>query len=187
MVYRLLFGLLVVQYASWYMKYMTLGSIAFLMCHHMCVQGAFCYAELGCAYVSSGGDYTYLRLAFGDLMGFLRVWIEVVLSRPMIVVLSVLTASNYVVYMFYPTCPPPEILIKALSSIFLLLVGFFNLTSKLWTEKLHNFCNYGKLGRITLFFYPSFVDSIKFCLPLFSVTHYYHLYRCIPRISRPSG
>ncbi len=110
------------------------------------IQGALCYAELGCAYVSSGGDYTYLRVAFGNFLGFLRVWIEVVLSRPMIVVLSVLTASNYLVYWFYPTCPPPDILVKCLSSFLLLIVGFINLTSAIWTNRLHQICNYCKIG-----------------------------------------
>jgi hypothetical protein len=85
-------------------------------------------------------------------MGFLRVWIEVALSRPMIVVLSVLTASNYLVYFFYPTCTPPDILIKCLSSFLLLIVGFINLTSALWTNRLHQICNYFKIGRKYLLF-----------------------------------
>ena len=110
-------------------------------------QGALCYAELGCAYVSSGGDYTYLRVAFGDFPGFLRVWIEVVLSRPMIVVLSVLTASNYLVYWFYPTCLPPAILVKCLSSFLLLIVGLINLISATWTNRFHQLCNYFKIGK----------------------------------------
>ncbi|CAF3259518.1 unnamed protein product [Rotaria socialis] len=117
-------------------------------CGLLCIMGALCYAELGCAYVSSGGDYTYLRLAFGDFMGFLRIWIEVALSRPMIVVLSVLTASNYLVYWFYPTCAPPEILVKCLSSFLLLIVGFINLTSSIWTGRLHQVCNYFKIATL---------------------------------------
>lgn len=79
-------------------------------------------------------------------MGFLRVWIEVALSRPMIVVLSVLTASNYLVYWFYPTCTPPPALVKCLSSFLLLIVGFINLTSRKGTGRLHQICNYFKIG-----------------------------------------
>jgi amino acid transporter len=117
------------------------------MCLCLSIQGALCYAELGCAYVSSGGDYTYLRVAFGNFIGFLRVWIEVALSRPMIVVLSVLTAANYLVYFIYPTCPPPDSLVKCLASLLLLIVGFINLSSALWTNRLHQVCNYFKIGR----------------------------------------
>ncbi|CAF3591300.1 unnamed protein product [Adineta steineri] len=110
--------------------------VVWISCGILCIMGALCYAELGCAYVSSGGDYTYLRVAFGNFVGFLRVWVEVALSRPMIVVLSVLTASNYLVYWFYPTCPAPDRLVKCLSSFLLLIVGFINLTSAKWTNAL---------------------------------------------------
>jgi len=125
-----------------------LSIAVWVICGVICILGALCYAELGCAYVSSGGDYTYLRVAFGDFVGFLRVWIEVVLSRPMIVVLSVLTASNYLVYWFFPTCQPPEILVKCLSSVLLLIVGFINLKSANWTNRLHQICNYFKIASL---------------------------------------
>ncbi|CAF3642510.1 unnamed protein product [Adineta steineri] len=127
-----------------------LSIIVWIGCGLLCIMGALCYAELGCSYVSSGGDYTYLRVAFGNFLGFLRVWIEVVLSRPMIVVLSVLTASNYLVYWFYSTCTPPDILVKCLSSLLLLFVGFINLTSAVWTNRLHQICNYFKIGSLLL-------------------------------------
>ncbi|CAF3912755.1 unnamed protein product [Rotaria sordida] len=110
--------------------------------------GALCYAELGCSYVSSGGDYIYLRLAFSNLIGFLRVWIDVVLLRPVLVVLSILTASNYLVYWFYSTCTLPRILVKCLSSFLLLIVGFINLISATSTKRLHQVYNYFKIGSL---------------------------------------
>jgi L-type amino acid transporter 9 len=70
----------------------------------------------------------------------------------MIVVLSVLTASNYLVYQFYPTCTPPDTLVKCLSSLLLLIVGFINLMSAVWTNRLHQICNYFKIGT-TIFVY----------------------------------
>ncbi len=76
----------------------------------------------------------------------------------MIVVLSVLTASNYLVYWFYPTCTPPDVLVKCLSSFLLLIVGFINLTSGIWTNRLHQICNYFKIGKmIQLFFIQIFI------------------------------
>jgi hypothetical protein len=75
----------------------------------------------------------------------------------MIVVLSVLTASNYLVYWFYPTCAAPETLVKCLSSFLLLVVGFINLTSALWTNRLHQICNYFKIGRISILFFFIYV------------------------------
>ncbi len=137
------------------------------------IQGGLCYAELGCSYVSSGGDYTYLRVAFGDFLGFLRVWIEVVLSRPMIVVLSVLTASNYLVYWFYSTCTPPDALVKCLSSLLLLILGFINLISTVWTNRLHQICNYFKIGTKIIVCY-----LIRFIFFLFLFSIIIACYRC---------
>ena len=36
--------------------------------------GALCYAELGSAYPNAGGEYFFLRRAFGDWLGFLFAW-----------------------------------------------------------------------------------------------------------------
>lgn len=38
------------------------------------VIGAICYAELGTSFPDSGGEYHYLRLAFGDIPAFLFMW-----------------------------------------------------------------------------------------------------------------
>lgn len=38
------------------------------------IVGALCYAELASAYPGSGGDYSYLRRAFGERTGFIYAW-----------------------------------------------------------------------------------------------------------------
>lgn len=38
------------------------------------IVGALCYAELASAYPGAGGDYSYLRRAFGDRTGFVYAW-----------------------------------------------------------------------------------------------------------------
>ena len=36
--------------------------------------GALCYAELGSAYPNAGGEYFFLRRAYGDWLSFLFAW-----------------------------------------------------------------------------------------------------------------
>lgn len=44
--------------------------------------GALCYAELGAAIPEAGGEYAYLRRAFGPVWGFLFGWMHSVVGRP---------------------------------------------------------------------------------------------------------
>src|SRR5512136_1421633 len=44
--------------------------------------GALCYAELATAYPHTGGDYYYLKRAFGRKVGFLFVWSRMTVIQP---------------------------------------------------------------------------------------------------------
>ena len=44
------------------------------------LMGSFCYAELSAAFPRSGGEYHFLRLSFGDFIGFLSGWTSALLG-----------------------------------------------------------------------------------------------------------
>jgi len=44
--------------------------------------GALCYADLACAYPEDGGDYVYLKRAFGRRLAFVFAWCELWIVRP---------------------------------------------------------------------------------------------------------
>ncbi|XP_027766332.1 large neutral amino acids transporter small subunit 2-like, partial [Empidonax traillii] len=71
--------------------------------------GALCYAELGVATIPrAGGDYAYVCHVFGGLLGFLRLWISVLVIYPTNQAVIALTFANYVLQPLYPTCHTPE-------------------------------------------------------------------------------
>ena len=46
-----------------------LSVLVWIFCGLICVPGCLCYAELGTMIHSSGGDYTYIKMAYGDWAG----------------------------------------------------------------------------------------------------------------------
>lgn len=66
-----------------------------------CFIGALCYTELGTMIPKSGGDYTYISVAFGPLPGFLHLWTMLVIAQPAGNAVVALTLANYLLRPFY--------------------------------------------------------------------------------------
>ena len=56
--------------------------IIWVVCGLFSLLGGLCYAELATVIPESGGDYTYCNRIFPDIIGFLRLWVEVIIIRP---------------------------------------------------------------------------------------------------------
>jgi APA family basic amino acid/polyamine antiporter len=57
--------------------------------------GAFCYSELGASLPQAGGDYIYLRQAYGPLVGFLSGWVSFAVGFGAAVAASAVSFSAY--------------------------------------------------------------------------------------------
>ncbi|KRZ68333.1 Y+L amino acid transporter 1, partial [Trichinella papuae] len=60
------------------------GSVALSLILWVCggifaALGAYCYSELGTLISDSGGDYAYIRKAYGPMIAFIRLWVEVII------------------------------------------------------------------------------------------------------------
>ncbi|KER18241.1 hypothetical protein T265_16197, partial [Opisthorchis viverrini] len=78
--------------------------------------GAYCYAELGTMMPRSGADYSYVYEAFGPFFGFLRLWIEVIVARPVSAAIISMVFANYLLRPAFPTCtesPPAAVRLLA--------------------------------------------------------------------------
>ncbi|MBS1813820.1 MAG: APC family permease [Acidobacteria bacterium] len=75
--------------------------------------GAMTYAEVAAARPHYGGEYAFLREAYGDMMGFLYMWTNFVVSKPAsiatIVTGLVRTLATFSVFSFFNTPTPLHI------------------------------------------------------------------------------
>ena len=61
----------------------------------MSLVGALCYAELGSAYPNAGGEYFFLRRAYGDWLGFLFAWARMTVIQTGAIAAIAFVAGDY--------------------------------------------------------------------------------------------
>ena len=80
-----------------------------IICGIISIFGALTYTELGCMIPKAGGEYEYLMTAFGNLLGFLFVWAQLVIIIPTANAVAALTFSDYLLQPFFPDCDIPNL------------------------------------------------------------------------------
>ena len=78
--------------------------IVWAICGVLAVCGAMAYAELGTMIPTSGGEYTYIREAFGALPAFLYAWTACIVIKPSQLAIICLIFGEYIVTPFFPDC-----------------------------------------------------------------------------------
>jgi len=91
--------------------------VVWTVCGLISLIGAMCYAELGTCILESGGDYAYIKKAFGSLPGFLYLWVALVVIIPTGNAVTSLTFSYYILQPLFPTCEPPDASVRLLAAL----------------------------------------------------------------------
>lgn len=73
---------------------------AWLVGGALSIVGALCYAELASTYPQAGGDYSYLRRAFGVRIAFLYAWARLAVIQTGSIVLMAFVAGDYLAQLF---------------------------------------------------------------------------------------
>ena len=60
----------------------------------------------------SGGSYTYIHAALGDLPAFLYSWTVSIVTRPASYAMTSIALAEYALAPFYPGCNTPDTLMK---------------------------------------------------------------------------
>ncbi|XP_022082359.1 Y+L amino acid transporter 2-like isoform X3 [Acanthaster planci] len=101
--------------------------------------GALCFAELGTTITASGGEYSYIMYAFGQLPAFILLWSTLIIINPTGQAIIALTFANYVSQPFYGECVDPSTgHVQMLAILCLALLTFVNCWSVPWATKVQD-------------------------------------------------
>nr|CAH8858102.1 unnamed protein product [Trichobilharzia regenti] len=124
--------------------------VIWVACGIFSMLGAYCYAELGTIIERSGGDYIYVYEAFGPFFGFLRLWVEVMVVRPVSIAIVALTFSEYVLQPVYPDCEIPIILLRILAALCITFLSFVNAFSIKISTRIQDIFTFAKLAALVM-------------------------------------
>lgn len=108
------------------------------VCGLLSLMGALCMAELGTSIADSGGDYSYIKMAYGSLLSFLYLWVTVIIILPCSNAVAALTFAEYILKPFYDGCEPPEDPKRLFALAIILILVWVNCHSVNWSVKLQN-------------------------------------------------
>ncbi|XP_005096785.1 Y+L amino acid transporter 2 [Aplysia californica] len=114
-------------------------------CGLISLVGALCYAELGVTITRSGGDYAYIREAFGPLCAFLQLWVNLIVIRPTAQAIVALTFAYYTLQPIFPDCDPPHIAVRLLAALCISLLTFVNAYSVRAATRIQDVFTFAKV------------------------------------------
>ncbi len=112
--------------------------------------GALCYAELVALHPHSGGDYVYLREAYGKVVGFLFAWSELLITRTGSVAAIALMFGEYLCALFGIGKGMDNGLVKTAAVAVIVALTALNLFGLKQGSRLQNFLTVIKVSALIL-------------------------------------
>ncbi|KAL3879806.1 hypothetical protein ACJMK2_032088 [Sinanodonta woodiana] len=98
-------------------KSVGLSFVLWVLCGIYNALGAVCYAELGTSIPESGGEYIYIKRAFGEIPAFICLWINFLLICPVGLAAMSLMFSVYLLQPIFPDCEIPNMGTRLLAAV----------------------------------------------------------------------
>nr|CAH8864826.1 unnamed protein product [Trichobilharzia regenti] len=122
--------------------------LMWIICGGISLLGSLCYAELGTTIKYSGGDYVYIKQAFGNLPAFLQLWVNLIVLKPTTTAICAVSFAYYALYPIYPNCDPPNILIIILSVLSITILTWVNIMKVRWATGIQNLFTIAKVSAL---------------------------------------
>nr|XP_018898647.1 PREDICTED: b(0,+)-type amino acid transporter 1 isoform X1 [Bemisia tabaci] len=100
--------------------------VIWIACGVVSLFGALAYAELGTMNPSNGAEYAYFMDAFGPIPAFLFSWVSTLVLKPSQMSIICLSFAKYAVEAFVDECEPPELSVKLVSVLTILVILVVN-------------------------------------------------------------
>ncbi|GAB1602533.1 large neutral amino acids transporter small subunit 1-like [Argonauta hians] len=126
-------------------KSVGLSLIMWALCGVYNMLCALCYAELGASLPESGGEYVYIKRAFGDFAGFLCLWINFLLVCPVGIAAASLIFTTYLLKPVFSDCEIPEDGIRLISALIVMLLVMLNCINVKLVTRLQLIITFSKI------------------------------------------
>lgn len=145
-----------------YMHSTSMTLLVWIAAGILALFGALSMAELGAAMPRAGGQFVYLKEAYGPFWGFLYGWSSFwVINSASIAALAVAFAT-YLSY-FHPITPFQIKLIAIMAIIFFTLLNIYGLRTGVWVQNIITFLKIGGLVAIIILgFFLSGGETVNF-------------------------
>jgi amino acid transporter len=119
-----------------YSQSIGLSLIVWILSGVLSMVGALCYAELGTMIPLSGGDYAYIKHAFGPLPAFLYLWVALLILVPTGNAITALTFAQYLLKPNWPACDPPYGAITLVACLVTFILTAINCYNVKWVTSV---------------------------------------------------
>ncbi|CAG9765135.1 unnamed protein product [Ceutorhynchus assimilis] len=124
--------------------------VIWMSCGLLSLLGALSYAELGTMNTSSGAEYAYFMDAFGAPPAFLFSWASTLVLKPSQMAIICLSFGKYAVEAFVTECEPPEIVVKMVALLAMVVILYVNCYSVSLATSVQNVFTAAKLVAVLI-------------------------------------
>ncbi|KAK3582828.1 hypothetical protein CHS0354_039971 [Potamilus streckersoni] len=122
---------------------------------------ALCYAEFGASIPQSGGEYTYIKRAFGDFPAFICLWINFIIICPVGLAASCMIFATYILHPVFPDCETPQVATRLIAALVISLLVCLNCINIEWSAKVQVVITICKLSALLMIIVIGFIFQGK--------------------------